>query len=76
MLIEDTRLALERQSRMYIQRIFSSVMADRWDAVFSVYQEACGHSDWMAVAVFAGLPNTVKEKIREHEHETRRPDRG
>ena len=70
----DDRLYRERLSRMYLQRIFASVMADRWDAVYSIYREACEHSYWMVVAVFAGLPNTVKEKIRSMESEDRRPD--
>jgi len=70
----DDRLYRERLSRMYLQRIFASVMADRWDSVYSVYQEACEHSDWMAVAVFAGLPNTVKDRIREMDSDARRTD--
>ena len=72
--LNDDRLYRERASRMYIQRIFASVMADRWDSVFSIFVEARDHSAWMATAVWAGLPNTVKEKIRETDSDARRTD--
>lgn len=60
----EQRLAMERASRSYIKRIFDAVMADRWDTVISIWVEAKTHGEWMAVAVWAGLPATVKERLR------------
>jgi hypothetical protein len=71
--IEDMedRLAWERASRKYLSRIFSAVLLDHWSAVFSIYSESRSEGEWMQVAVWAGLPNTVKERIRSMDHESR-----
>jgi hypothetical protein len=68
------RLRLERLSRAYIQRIFLCVMQDRFDAAMSVWDEVRAQGDWMQVAVYSALPNTLRERIREHEYVTRRTD--
>lgn len=63
----EARLAMERASRTYIKRIFEAVLADRWDTVDSLWLEARTDGEWMAVAVWGGLPNTVKERLRGEE---------
>jgi hypothetical protein len=71
-LVENNRLELERASRAMIRRVFDAALEDKWTTVHSVYREAQDHSDWMAVAVWAGLPNTVKDRIRELDNDQRR----
>lgn len=61
----EQRLANERKCREYIKRIFASVMFGNWNATNSIWLEAANDGEWMAVAVWAGLPNTVKERLRE-----------
>ena len=68
---EEERLAWERASRATIRRVFEAVLADRWEAVASIWAEARGQGDWFAVAVWAGLPATVRERIREIDHANR-----
>ena len=71
----DERLRLERACRAQIRLIFQEVLADRWSLVWSLWQVAVQESEWFAVGVWAGLPNTVKQKLREleqeHAHESR-----
>jgi len=62
---DDERLAWERASRAVIRRIFDLVMEDRWRAVLAVYHETREQGEWFTVAVWAGLPNTLKDRIRE-----------
>ena len=68
---DSERLRWERASRAYIQRIFSAVMEDRWDIAHGVYREAQAEGEWMCVATWAGLPATVRERLRSMESEDR-----
>lgn len=61
------RLRNERACRAAIDRIFKAVLTDRWDLAFSVYRETREVDEWFHVAVWAGLPNTVKDRLREIE---------
>ena len=70
----EDRLALERACRLYIQRIFLCVISDRFDSAMSIWDEVKQQGEWMQVAVFAALPNTLRSHIREHEHATRRTE--
>lgn len=69
---DEERQAFERASRAKIRKIFAAVFEDRWSVVHDIYREAQTEGEWMAVAVWAGLPGTVKERIRS-EDETNRP---
>ena len=71
---DEERQAFERTSRAMIRRVFEAVLADRWNAVQDIYREAQSQGEWLAVAVWAGLPGTVKERIRS-EDETHRTGR-
>lgn len=62
--VED-RLATERWIRAQIRRIYDAVLADRWNVVLALYLEAELAGDYHAIGVWAGLPSTVKERIRE-----------
>lgn len=62
---EEERLAWERASRAMIRRVFEAVLADRWEVVLDLYREAQAEGEWFLVAVWAGLPNTVKSRLRE-----------
>lgn len=72
--LDGERLRLERASRAAIQRIYEAVLSDRWDTVWSVWTEARAQGEWFAVSVWAGLPNTVRARLREMDDATRRPD--
>lgn len=72
---DSERLVWERASRAFIRAIFSAVLADRWPAVASIWAEAQAQGEWFAVAVWAGLPNTVKERLREMDDADRRVER-
>lgn len=61
------RLELERLARRDIRRIFEAALADRWDSVASLWAEARAQGEWYSVAVWCGLPNTLKERIRENQ---------
>lgn len=61
----DDRLAQERAARKMIRNIFEAVMCDRWGLVGDLWAEARSGGEWFATAVWAGLPNTVKERLRD-----------
>ena len=70
---DGERLEWERRCREYIKRIFDAVLADRWDVAYGVYRESrVVGGEWFHVAVWAGLPNTVKGQLLEIESGTQR----
>ena len=69
---DEERLAWERASRAVIRRIFEAVLSDNWSAVLDLYRESREQGEWFTVSIWAGLPATVKERIREMDSEPQR----
>lgn len=64
---DPDRLVNERACRAEIKRIFAAVLEDKWTLAYSIYRESRESGEWFHVAVWAGLPNTVRERLREME---------
>jgi len=68
---DEERLAWERASRAVIRRIFEAVLADNWSTVLDLYRESREQGEWFVTSIWAGLPATVKTRIRDMDAEAR-----
>ena len=61
------RLVMERAARAHIRLIFDAALHDHWSVVHALWKEATGEGDWFAVAVWSGLPNPLRQRLRDME---------
>ncbi len=61
----ESRLVWERSARAMIRRMFEAALRNSPDTLVSLWAETREQGEWYTVAVWCGLPNTLKELLRE-----------
>ncbi len=54
-----------RETNKYVQRIFDAVLSNNDGLLISLQREISHHDNDVRAAVWAGLPNNVREKLRD-----------